>query len=58
MRYIQLNQPEKSAVTRSVDTAYHINFSGTSVLGMAAKYMDYVAKEAIEIWLHPDNLLR
>jgi hypothetical protein len=58
-RHVRLNQLEKSAVAEhSITTSYHINFDGTTKLGMATKYMDHLVKEAIEIWLHPDNFNR
>jgi predicted GIY-YIG superfamily endonuclease len=57
-RHVCLNQPEKSAVAEHSITSHHINFDGTTKLGKATKYMDRVVKEAIEIWLHPDNFKR
>jgi hypothetical protein len=35
-----------------------INFNGTSKLCTAARYMDRLVKEAIEIRLHPNNFNR
>jgi hypothetical protein len=58
-RHVRLNQPEKSAVAEhSITTSHRINFDGTSKLRTATKYMDSLVKEAIEIWLHPDNFNR
>jgi hypothetical protein len=56
MRPVHLKQPEKSAVAEHwIVTAHCIDFNGTSILGMAARYMDRLVREAMEIWLHPNN---
>jgi hypothetical protein len=58
-RHVCLNQLEKSAVAEhSIKTSHRIDFDSTSKLGMATRYMDHLLKEAIEIWLHPDNFNR
>jgi hypothetical protein len=58
-RHVHSNQPERSAVAEhSITTYHHINFDGTSKLGTATRYMDCLVREAIEIWLHPDNFNR
>jgi hypothetical protein len=57
-RHVHLNQPDKSAVAQHSITSHRINFDSTSKLGTATKYMDCLVKEAIEIWLHPDNFNR
>jgi len=41
-----------------ITTSHCINFDDTIKLGTATKYMDCLVKEAIEIWLHPDNFNR
>jgi hypothetical protein len=59
MRHVCLEQPERSTVAEQwIDTGHHINFNGTSILGMATRYMDRLVREAIEIWLHPNNFNR
>jgi hypothetical protein len=56
MRHICLEQPEKSVVAEHwIDTAHNIHFNGISILGMAARYMNYLVREAIKIQLHPNN---
>jgi hypothetical protein len=41
-----------------IDTAHHTDFNDTSKLGKAMGYMDCLVKEAIEVWLYPDNFNR
>jgi len=36
----------------STDLEYHINFKNTIVLVRTTGYMDWLVKEACEIWLH------
>jgi hypothetical protein len=58
-RHVHLNQLEKSAVEEhSITTSHLIDFNSTSILGKATKYVDYLVKEGIEIWLHPNNFNR
>jgi hypothetical protein len=50
MRHVCLKQLKKSAVAEHwINTAHHIDFNGTSILGTATRYMDRLMREAIEI---------
>jgi hypothetical protein len=57
--HIRLCQPEKSAVAEHCpETGHRIEFEEVTILTQSAEYMDRLVKEAIEIWLHPDNFNR
>jgi hypothetical protein len=59
IRHVHLEQPEKSVMVENwINTGYCINFNSTSILGMVIRYMDHPVREAIEIWLHPNNFKR
>jgi hypothetical protein len=59
MRYLGLNQLEKSAVAEHLtSTAHRTDFDCTSKLGMATRYMDSLMNEAVKIRLHPDSFNR
>jgi hypothetical protein len=45
-------------VEHSIDTDHRIDFSGTSKLCKATRYMDCLVKEATEIRLHPNDFNR
>lgn len=57
--HLCLFQVDKSAVTiHSTELGHQIKFQGTEVLAKIQGYMDWFVKEAIEIWLHLNNLNR
>jgi hypothetical protein len=59
MRYVRLEQPEKSVVAEHwLDTGHRRDFNGTSILGTTNRYMDHLMREAIEIQIHPNNFNR
>jgi hypothetical protein len=50
MRHIHLEQAEKSVVgEHNINTWHHTDFSSTSMMHKAAKYMDRLIKEATEL---------
>jgi hypothetical protein len=48
-----LYQPDRSVVAE-----HSINFKDIKILARMVGYMDHIVKEAIEIWLHPNNFNR
>jgi hypothetical protein len=52
-RHMRLYHPNKSAVVE-----HWIKFSGTKILAKTAGYMDRLVSEAIEVWLHSNNISR
>jgi hypothetical protein len=51
--------PNKLAVAEhSIDEGHHMNSEDTILLARMAGCVDHLVKEAIEIWLHPDNFNR
>jgi hypothetical protein len=58
-QYIRLEHPEKSAIAEhSIDQEHRIQFHNSSILAMKTRYMDRTVREAIEIELHPYNILK
>jgi hypothetical protein len=57
--YNRLEHPDKSAVAEhSVDLGRRIQFHNTSFFVTKTRYLDRIAKEAIEIELHLNNMNR
>jgi hypothetical protein len=67
-RTYRLHHPDKVSGTctvfppvpakNSIEEGHPINFSDTRALARTPGYMNQIMKEAIEIWLHPQNFYR
>jgi hypothetical protein len=58
-RHIRLEHPDKSAVAEhSIDQGHHFQFHNSSIPASKTRYMDHIAREAIEIELRPYNINR
>jgi hypothetical protein len=58
-RHIRLEQPDKSAVAEhSIERDHCIELQDTTVLYPTTRYMDHMIREAIEIELYRNNVLR
>jgi hypothetical protein len=54
-----LYPPDKLAVAEhSINKGHYINFKDTTVLARMEGYLNHRVKEAIKIWLHPNNFNR
>jgi hypothetical protein len=55
---IRLYHPEKSAVAEhSINLGHRIQLQNASILAKKSRWMDWIIREAIEIKLHPDNMM-
>jgi hypothetical protein len=58
-RHIRLEHPDKSAVAEhSINLGHHIQLQNTTILSTKPRYKDRIIREAIEIELHPNNMIR